>query len=91
MLNILNYTTVSFESLSEVNRTGMFPHTGELHLPIRVMETALQKRNEKLTLHANKQQVGRQCSPVSLGLLFVDPVPIETKKIDNNLLSYCVI
>lgn len=44
-----------------------------------------------LTLHAYEQQVGCQLSPVSLGLLFVDPVPVETKEVKNNLLPYCVI
>lgn len=46
---------------------------------------------EFLTLHAYEQQVRCQLSPVSLGLLLVDPVPVETKEVNNNLLPYCVI
>lgn len=44
-----------------------------------------------LTLHADEQQVGCQLSPVSLGLLLVDPVPVETKEVENNLLPNCVV
>lgn len=44
-----------------------------------------------LTLHANEQQVGCQLPPAPLGLLLVDPVPVETKEVNNNLLPYCVI
>lgn len=44
-----------------------------------------------LTLHAYEQQVGCQLPPVSLGLLFVDPVPVKTKKVKNNFVPYCVI
>lgn len=44
-----------------------------------------------LTLHAYEQQVGCQLSPVPLGLLLVDPVPVETEEIENNLLPYCVV
>lgn len=43
------------------------------------------------TLHANEQKVGCQLSPVSLGLLFVDPVPVKTEEVKDNLLPYCVI
>lgn len=46
---------------------------------------------QELTLHAYKQQVGCQLAPVPLGLLFVDPVPVETKKVNDYLFSYCVI
>lgn len=44
-----------------------------------------------LTLHANEQQVGCQLSPVPLGLLFVDPVPVKTEKVDDNLFTHRVI
>ena len=44
-----------------------------------------------LTLHADEQQVGCQLSPASLGLLLVDPVPVETEEVNNNLFPHCVI
>lgn len=44
-----------------------------------------------LTLHAYEQQVGCQLPPVSLGLLLVDPVPVKTEEVKNNLFPYCVI
>lgn len=44
-----------------------------------------------IALHAYEQEVGCQLSPASLGLLLVDPVPVKTKKVNNDLLSYCVV
>lgn len=68
------------------------PHYPTLHS--RDCETAFLYEVDTvgaLTLHAYEQQVGCQLSPVSLGLLLVDPVPVETKEVNNNLLPHCVI
>lgn len=43
------------------------------------------------TLHAYEQEVGCQLPPVSLGLLLVDPVPVEPKKVENDFVPNCVV
>ena len=44
-----------------------------------------------LTLHAYEQQIGRQLSPVPLGLLLVNPVPVESQKVHHDLPAHCVV
>ncbi len=43
------------------------------------------------TFHAYEQQIWGQRSPGSFNLLFVNPVPIESKKIHHYFSAYCII
>ncbi len=43
------------------------------------------------TFHAYEQQIWGQRSPVSFSLLFVNPVPIESKEIHHYFTANCII
>lgn len=44
-----------------------------------------------LTFHADEQQIGGQLSPATLSLLLINPVPVKTQEIHDNLPAHSVI
>lgn len=44
-----------------------------------------------LTFHANKQQVRGQLPPATLSLLLINPVPVKTQEVHDNLPAHSVI
>lgn len=44
-----------------------------------------------LTFHANEQQVRGQLPPATFSLLLINPVPVKTQEVHDNLPSHGVI
>lgn len=44
-----------------------------------------------LTFHANEQQIGGQLPPATLSLLLINPVPVKTQEVHDNLPAHGVI
>lgn len=44
-----------------------------------------------LTFHADEQQIGRQLPPATLSLLLINPVPVKTQEVHDNLPAHSVI